>query len=509
MGWLVAGAIGAVVAGAALAVRLVVHAGRTPGGVDTWYYLAYARAVRRRPSLDVRLPQYLLQDEVQSYPPVFPSILALLPERWLDRWYWVLSPLVDCAHLLVLYVVTFRLTGSVVVAAIAAATYAFTPHLISEARSLSGRTFGALLHTLAILLLLKWTLSGTSDPAWAVAAALAGALLFLSSAAMAAAYGFVCVSLTVALVDARYGLLACAALGLAFVLSGGTNGARDRELPVLRPVLAPQSPALWGPPRAPFAALRRSRGATGVAGARFPRPIGDVSLRASPGRESIPARSPVCHARNEALGARALRLGNRARRSFHHRNRGPTPSRLRTRPQLPEGGDLPHRLHPRVSNRWPFGPAAPLRSPRPRLLGPQHGGDRVLRPLRASPVDRADLLGARGPGGGDARARRAARRERSSCCPTCTPTTSATGRARVWSGAVTAETSAVSNGSRPCSRRPLPEMFDDLRVRYLLLDDHYARPEDLDLCGRVQTLCHHEGFEVFEYQGSAATGPGR
>ena len=61
----------------------------------------------------------------------------------------------------------------------------------------------------------------------------------------------------------------------------------------------------------------------------------------------------------------------------------------------------------------------------------------------------------------------------------------------------------------PVLRRPLPEMFDDLRVRYLLLDDHYARPEDLDLCGRVQTLCHHEGFEVFEYQGSAATGPGR
>ena len=221
MGWLVAGAIGAVVAGAALAVRLVVHAGRTPGGVDTWYYLAYARAVRRRPSLDVRLPQYLLQDEVQSYPPVFPSILALLPERWLDRWYWVLSPLVDCAHLLVLYVVTFRLTGSVVVAAIAAATYAFTPHLISEARSLSGRPFGALLHTLAILLLLKWTLSGRAIRPGRWRRRWRARLLFLSSAAMAAAYGFVCVSLTVAFVDARYGLLACAALGLAFVLSGG------------------------------------------------------------------------------------------------------------------------------------------------------------------------------------------------------------------------------------------------------------------------------------------------
>ena len=97
----------------------------------------------------MRLPQYLLQDERQSYPPGFPSALALLPELWLDRWYWVLSPAVDCVHLLLLYVVTFRLTGSVAVAAIAATTYAFTPHLISETRSLSARPFGALLHTLA------------------------------------------------------------------------------------------------------------------------------------------------------------------------------------------------------------------------------------------------------------------------------------------------------------------------------------------------------------------------
>ena len=60
---------GAVIALLAFGLRVIVHAGRTPGGVDTWYYLAYADAVRRRPSFDVRLPQYLLQDERQSYPP--------------------------------------------------------------------------------------------------------------------------------------------------------------------------------------------------------------------------------------------------------------------------------------------------------------------------------------------------------------------------------------------------------------------------------------------------------
>src|SRR5687767_11878331 len=79
---------GAAIAVLAFALRVLVHAGRTPGGVDTWYYLAYADAFRRRPSLDVRLPQYLLQDERQSYPPLFPSLLSLIPAGVLRRWYW-------------------------------------------------------------------------------------------------------------------------------------------------------------------------------------------------------------------------------------------------------------------------------------------------------------------------------------------------------------------------------------------------------------------------------------
>jgi hypothetical protein len=212
-------AVAAGLAGVAFLIRTIVHVGRRPGGVDTWYHLAYAEAFRRHPSLDVRLPQYLLQDPRQSYPPLFPSLLALLPARWLDRHYWVVSPVVDCVHLLLLYAVTYRLTNSIAVGAIAAATYAFTPHLISETRSLSPRPFGALLHTVAVLVLFKWLASG--EIRWALAAAFVGALLFLSSAALAAAYGFVCACLSVVFGDPRYVLCSISALLAAFVFSGG------------------------------------------------------------------------------------------------------------------------------------------------------------------------------------------------------------------------------------------------------------------------------------------------
>src|SRR5262245_5955544 len=108
----------------ALVLRTLVHWRRTPGGDDTWYFLAYADAVRRKPPFDVRLPQYLLQDERQSYPPLFPMLLALAPGRWLRRWFWIVSPAIDCVHLLFLYFVCYRITSSTAIASLAAAAYA-------------------------------------------------------------------------------------------------------------------------------------------------------------------------------------------------------------------------------------------------------------------------------------------------------------------------------------------------------------------------------------------------
>jgi hypothetical protein len=204
----------------AFVLRVAVHAGRQPGGVDTWYYLAYADAFRARPSLTVRLPQYLLQDEVQSYPPLFPMFLALFPSAWLRRWFWVVSPTIDCVHLLLLYWLSFKITASVPVAAISACVYAFTPQLISETRSLNPRSFGALLHSIALVLALRHVLLAASWSSFG-AALLAGAAVFLASATAATGYVIVCVVLSAVYADARYALITGGALVLATVMSGG------------------------------------------------------------------------------------------------------------------------------------------------------------------------------------------------------------------------------------------------------------------------------------------------
>lgn len=213
-------AVGALLAGAAFLLRVAVHAGQTPGGVDTWYYLAYADAFRRRPSLEVRLPQYLLQDEVQSYPPLFPSLLALLPSRVLRRWSWAVSPAVDCLHLLLLFWLAHRITASLGLAALTGAVYALTPQLVSETRSLSGRSFGALLHTVAMVLTMRVAVLDEAWPSLPLAL-LAGAALFLSSASSSAGWGFATAVLAVAFADPRYLLVAGGSLALAFALTVG------------------------------------------------------------------------------------------------------------------------------------------------------------------------------------------------------------------------------------------------------------------------------------------------
>src|SRR2546423_13827595 len=146
--------VGMALVGLALYLRLRVFIGRQPGGVDTWYYLASADALRGQRRIPISLPQYLLHDRSESYPVVFPLFLSVLPQQWLRRNHWLVSPLIDAVHLLILYLLAFRLTDSVLAAGIAGLIYAVTPQPVSETRNLNGRAFASLLPPLAMLALL-------------------------------------------------------------------------------------------------------------------------------------------------------------------------------------------------------------------------------------------------------------------------------------------------------------------------------------------------------------------
>jgi hypothetical protein len=209
-----------VILAAAFLLRVGVHLGRTPGGVDTWYYLAYADAIRARPGRSARLPQYLVQDERQSSPPLFPVLLALLPSRWLRRRFWLVSPGLDCLHLTLLFGLAWQISGKPLVAAVAACVYAVTPQLVSETRSLLPRSLGMLLHSIAVMLAIHWIQGAAAWP-WLALALFAGALLFLASATSSVGYLVAMSALGVVFGDLRYAAVASGAPLLAVMISGG------------------------------------------------------------------------------------------------------------------------------------------------------------------------------------------------------------------------------------------------------------------------------------------------
>jgi hypothetical protein len=222
--------VGLGLVGLALYLRLRIFIGARPGGVDTWYYLASAEAIRRQKRLPISLPQYLLHEDRESYPAVFPVFLALLSPGWLRSYFWLLSPAIDAVHLLLLYLLSFRLTDSVLAAGTAGLIYAVTPQLISETRNLNGRAFASLLQTVAMLTLLRSVIPAYGPTAsiigagdnglWFVAIILIG-LLYNTHTSTTIALLVAVTVLTIAFGEPRFLLAGVLGLPVAIVISGG------------------------------------------------------------------------------------------------------------------------------------------------------------------------------------------------------------------------------------------------------------------------------------------------
>src|SRR5437763_1622601 len=222
--------VGLALVGLALYLRLRIFIGTRPGGVDTWYYLASAEAIRTQKRLPISLPQYLLHEERESYPAVFPLFLALLSPNWLRTYFWLLSPMIDAVHLLLLYLLAFRLTDSVLAAGTAGLIYAVTPQLISETRNLNGRAFASLLMTLAMLTVLRSVIPSdgpsagligpSGRPLW-IAGVLLIALLYNTHTSTTIALLVSLATLSVVFAEPRFIVAGLVGLPVAIVLSGG------------------------------------------------------------------------------------------------------------------------------------------------------------------------------------------------------------------------------------------------------------------------------------------------
>jgi hypothetical protein len=169
-------------------------------GCDAYYILMCAESLRREGRLPIRLPPvYILEKPEQWYPPGFFILCALVPQRWLERYFWALNHVID----LLTVGIGFALCASAglpVLGAVAIVIYALAPGLILEYANLTTRPFGALLLTGFLVL----AFYGMEDWRFAVAAAPTGVILLYSHKLSSQQLWFVAPVLALATADWRW-----------------------------------------------------------------------------------------------------------------------------------------------------------------------------------------------------------------------------------------------------------------------------------------------------------------
>lgn len=145
-------------------------------GCDAYNILLNAETLRKTKKLPIRMPAlFMLEDRDQWYPPGFLILCALLPQKWLQKRFWVLNHLVDLASAMLIFAFSIYFGAPLIYAAAAAIIYGIMPGLANEFSVLNARPFGLLLFN---AFMLTAVLADGSVPLTAVVIILAFMLFF-------------------------------------------------------------------------------------------------------------------------------------------------------------------------------------------------------------------------------------------------------------------------------------------------------------------------------------------
>ena len=121
--------------------------------------------------------RYLI-DLPSDYPPGLRVLLSLIPTSFLHRIQWLVAPIIDSVHNILLFVLAVAITGNIGAGLVAQAAYMLAPLVVMENSSLSTRPLASLLFTATMAANLAFHSSNVW--AWIILSIPAAALLFLT-----------------------------------------------------------------------------------------------------------------------------------------------------------------------------------------------------------------------------------------------------------------------------------------------------------------------------------------
>ncbi len=202
--------------------------GRNGDFGDAMTHLLLADMIRRNGGKIVRATPSFLLSGPQDYPALFHTLIALIPKETLEQWEWGVSPLLDAAHAVLVFVfflAALRGSGSWSALPMAAGmtlAWLLSPSLAGEVRRtsyLNERVFGFLFSNTYFISMAAWL--GCGEPLWVVAAILAGSVVAVSSKFGMQAILLITPLVSCFLQDIRPLLLLAMLCVAAMILSGG------------------------------------------------------------------------------------------------------------------------------------------------------------------------------------------------------------------------------------------------------------------------------------------------
>lgn len=189
-------------------------------GCDAYYYLLSSEVFKKERKIPIILPKvYALEEQEQWYPPGFSVFLSLFPRRFLERFYWIISPVIDSFIAAVLAVMVAVMSGYNYMGFAAGLFYSLNSASMVDCTSLNSRPLGVLLFTATMLCLVDAVLDNCYLAG--VFAVLFGFALLMTHKLSSQLLYFLLPFMALALWDWKYAVALVAIIAVSYVLSKG------------------------------------------------------------------------------------------------------------------------------------------------------------------------------------------------------------------------------------------------------------------------------------------------
>jgi hypothetical protein len=188
-------------------------------GVDLWTHLLYLKEYHKQKGIPKEIGLPFLVSGRYDYPPAFISILSLFPFKMVEKFEFLFSPIFDAIHIILIFFLSYYLSGSVAIAIVAQVLYILTPIIIIENSSATPRSLGYTLFTIVMMSMIFYGQSGVA--LFLIPAFIAGGLIFLTHRFTSQGFLFFSIILSIVEKNPAYFLVFVASLIIAIFLSRG------------------------------------------------------------------------------------------------------------------------------------------------------------------------------------------------------------------------------------------------------------------------------------------------